>query len=131
MVDMLINSGTKALAVAAPFIAKQVPKLWPLLLESKNREKLADVAKDLASKSPTRKLHGQIELTALQADTFGNSADSAGERELAHRWAKKARHLKIQLDMPMVDRKTAKAHKASIRQQLGELQADINAHLQE
>ena len=130
MAPMKLSSGTKALAVAAPFIAKQVPKLWPLLLESRNREKLAEVAKDVASQSPRRKLRGQIELTALQAETISSSADGAEERELGQRWARKARNLTIQLDLPMVDRKAGKAHKASIRRQLEALQQEMNHHLE-
>jgi len=114
---------------AAPALAKQLPKLWPLLLESKNRQKLMEVAGDLASQSPRKRLEGRIELTAALADGLAGKADSDEERTLAADWARRSRNLKIRLEMPIKDRKTRKEHRESIQAQLDELQVEMNAHL--
>ncbi len=114
---------------AAPALAKQLPKLWPLLLESKNRQKLMEVAGDLASQSPRKRLEGRIELTAVLADGLAEKADSDEERTLAADWARRSRNLKIRLEMPIKDRKARKVHRESIQAQLDELQVEMNAHL--
>jgi len=44
------------IAKAGPQVAKQLPKLWPLLLESKNRERLGEFFVDLANASPAKRL---------------------------------------------------------------------------
>jgi len=114
---------------AAPALAKQLPKLWPLLLESKNRQKLIEVAGDLASQSPRKRLEGRIELTAVLADGLAEKAASDEERALAADWARRSRNLKIRLEMPIKDRKARKVHRESIQAQLDELQVEMNAHL--
>jgi len=114
---------------AAPALAKQLPKLWPLLLESKNRQKLIEVAGDLASQSPRKRLEGRIELTAVLADGLAEKAAGDEQRNLAADWARRSRNLKIRLEMPIKDRKARKVHRESIQAQLDELQVEMNAHL--
>ena len=114
---------------AAPALAKQLPKPWPLLLESKNRQKLMEVAGDLASQSPRKRLEGRIELTAALADGLAEKTTNDEERALAEDWARRARNLKIRLEMPVHDRRVRKEHRASIQAQLHKLQVEMNAHL--
>ena len=88
-----------------------------------------EVAGDLASQSPRKRLEGRIELTAVLADGLAEKADSDEERTLAADWARRSRNLKIRLEMPIKDRKARKVHRESIQAQLDELQVEMNAHL--
>ena len=65
---------------ALPALAKQLPKLWPLLLESKNREKLMSLARDLASASPKRKLAARMDVTELLAQRLMEEAEDDQQR---------------------------------------------------
>ena len=114
---------------AAPALAKQLPKLWPLLLEPKNRQKLMEMTRDLASQSPTKRLKGRIELTAALADGLVDNASSEEERALALDWANRSRNLQIRLKMPAQNRTARKEQRISIQAQLDALQAEMNAHL--
>jgi len=119
-----------AAAKQLPKLAKHLPKLWPLLLETKNRQRMTEIGRDLASRSPRRRLEGRIELTAALADTVGANAADEEERLLADEWARRARNLKIRLDMPVQGRNERKSHRASIQAQLDGLQSEMNSYLE-
>ncbi len=114
---------------ALPVIAKQLPKLWPLLLEKKNRERIVEAGKDLASQSPTRRLRARIEVTAVLADQIAAEAKTDDERQHAEDWARRARNLSRKLEMPMQGRDTKAQHRATVAAQLDDLQAEMNAGL--
>lgn len=117
------------LTKAGPWLIKQLPKLWPLLLEAKNRERLQEIAKDLASNSPLRRLRAKVELTATLAERMVEQAESEDERQRAQAWRRQARNLTIRLDMPVIGREAKRSHRKSVAQQLEELQADMDQHL--
>ncbi|MGZ5417103.1 MAG: hypothetical protein ACXWDI_07980 [Nocardioides sp.] len=118
------------LGKTGPAAAKQLPRLWPLLLETKNRERVMEAAKDVASQSPKRRLRGRIEFTAAIADDIAAHPDSSDvDKRLAEDWARRARNLSRRLDMPVVGRQEKSEHRRSLREQLKSLQAEMNAHL--
>lgn len=117
------------LTKAGPWVFKQLPKLWPLLLEAKNREKLQEILKDLASNSPIRRLRAKVELTATLAEQMVEQADSEDEKQRAREWSRQARNLTIRLDMPVIGREAKRSHRQSVAQQLEALQADMDQHL--
>jgi len=117
------------LAKAGPQVAKQLPKLWPLLLESKNRERLGEFFLDLANASPARRLRARLELTAALADEIGQSATSDTEREQAEGWSHRARNLILRQNMPVAGHRAKSAHRRSIKEQLDALQTEMNDHL--
>lgn len=117
------------LAKAGPWFIKQLPKLWPMLLDPKNRERLAQIGKDLASKSPAKRLRGKVELTATLAERISDQADSETERKQAQEWSRRARNLALRLDVPVVGREAKQAHRKSIQQQLEQLQSEMDQHL--
>jgi arginine/lysine/ornithine decarboxylase len=112
-----------------PSLAKQLPKLWPLLLESKNREKVGEIARDLASQSPTKRLRARVELTAQMAEGISKDASTEEEEARATEWAQRSRNLTRRLDMPIEGRKAKAEHRESVKEQLDALQAEMNAHL--
>lgn len=114
---------------ALPVIAKQLPKLWPLLLEKKNRERLVEAGKDLASQSPTRRLRARIEVTAVLADQIATDAKTDDERDHAEDWARRARNLSRKLEMPMQGHNAKAQHRGTIAEQLDALQTEMNAGL--
>lgn len=119
-----------ALTKAGPWFVKQFPKLWPLLVDGKNREYLLGAVNGLASQSPTERLRAQVELTAAIADSMAPEAPSEEERELAQRWSRQARNLRLRLDMPFAGgRKEKRSHIKSIRTQLVDLQREMDSHL--
>ncbi len=117
------------LTKAGPWLVKQLPKLWPLLLEAKNREKLQGVLKDLASNSPARRLRAKVELTATLAERIVEQAEAEDEKQQAHEWTRQARNLAIRLDMPVVGREAKRSHRQSVQQQLEQLQAEMDQYL--
>ena len=120
------------LGKAGPAAAKTLPKLWPLLLEQKNRERVMAAAADLASQSPTRRLRGRIDLTATLADEIASHPEtSESDKAIARAWAKRARNLTLRLEMPVAGRRQKATHRRSIRGQLEELQAEMNVLLSE
>ena len=114
---------------AFPVIAKQLPRLWPLLLETKNRQRLVEAGKDLASQSPVRRLRGRIEVTATIADGIAADAKTDDERRRADEWVRRAKNLSRRLDMPVAGHADRSAHRASIQQQLDGLQKEMNDYL--
>ena len=109
-----MGAATKLLTKAGPWFVKQLPKLWPLLLETKNRERLMDAVQNLASQSPTKRLKAKVDVTAAIADQLGRKATSEGERLRSQEWGRQARNLALRLEMPMSDRQARRAHRASI-----------------
>lgn len=114
---------------AAPVIAKQLPKLWPLLLESKNREKVSKLLTDLANSSPTRRLRARVQLTAELADAIAEQAKTDRERAQAEAWSDRARKLQHQLDMPIAGIKEKRAHRREVKGRLQKLQNEMNRSL--
>ncbi|MDO9377522.1 MAG: hypothetical protein Q7T56_01635 [Nocardioidaceae bacterium] len=117
------------LAKAGPVAAKQLPKLWPLLLESKNRERLVALAGDLADASPTKRLRARLSLTAALAEDVATDASNETDRERARDWARRARNLDRKMNMPVAGRKAKADHRRSIKLQLAALQEEMNEHL--
>ncbi len=118
-----------AISKAAPKIAKQLPKLWPLLLESKNRERLGGFFVDLANASPSKRLRARTELTAALADEIAQGAESAEERERAQGWSRRARKLTLRQDLPVSGRTAKTENRRKIRAELDKLQAEMDDHL--
>ena len=119
----------QVLAKAAPALGKQLPKLWPLLLESRNRQWLVDTARDLSNQSPRKRMRARVELTAALADSLAAKADDEEERQLAAAWTRRARNLGLRLEMPVQGRQHKREHLKSVQAQLDELQSEMNAHL--
>ncbi len=123
------NPLLRVVSSGVPKLAKHLPKLWPLLLESKNRDRVADAARQLSNASPTKRLQGQIDLTAVMADAARHQAEDAGEAQRASEWVTRARKLRLRVDVPQVDRASRKQQRASVRAQLARLQQEIDDHL--
>ncbi|QSR30519.1 hypothetical protein CFI00_08375 [Nocardioides sp. S5] len=119
------------LTKAGPQVGKQLPKLWPLLLESKNRERLGEFFLDLANASPAKRLRARLELTAALAEEIAQSATGDAEKKQAEGWSHRARNLVRRLNMPVAGTGTKRAHRRSIREQLDALQPEMNTHLAE
>ena len=119
-----------ALRKGGPVLVKQLPKLWPLLLESSNRKKLREVAGDLASQSPTRRLRANVDVTAQLADAMARDTEaSEADRARATEWARQARNLHLRLDMPVPSRQARAAHRRSVRADLEAIQVEMDDHL--
>lgn len=114
---------------AGPVVTKQLPKLWPLLLESRNRQRVMEAARDLASQSPTRRLRARVTLTAEMADGFGAKAKTAEDKALAEEWVRRANNIVLRLDMPVAGRQAKAEHRQAVGAQLEALQAEMNSHL--
>lgn len=112
-----------------PALLKMLPKLWPLLLDRKNRKALVGAARDLASLSPERRLRGGVEGTLAVAEHLVVEASSDPERERAQTWVTRAKHLLHQLDMPVTGRSARTRRRKSVGHQLEALQAEMEDHL--
>jgi hypothetical protein len=99
-----IQGALVVLQKALPALAKQLPKLWPLLLESKNREKVASLARDLASASPKRKLAARMSVTEMLAQS-------------------------LRLDMPVEGLKARRTHRSALHDDLGALHQEMSEAL--
>ena len=117
------------IAKAGPQVAKQLPKLWPLLLESKNRERLGEFFVDLANASPAKRLRARIELTAALAEEIAATAESDEEREQAQVWTRRARNLVRRDNMPIAGQRAKREHRRGIKLQLDALQDEMNGYL--
>lgn len=117
------------LAKAGPQVAKQLPKLWPLLLDSRNRERLREVAGDLANASPTRRLRARLELTSALAEDVAADASTPQDQALAKGWSTRARNLRRKMDMPVAGRRAKADHRRSINEQLDRLHREMAEHL--
>lgn len=113
----------------APAVAKQLPRLWPLLLESRNREKVTGVMRDLAARSPERRLQARLELTAELAERIGEEAGTTEEQQQARDWRDRARNLQRRADVPVGGVRQRAAHRRSVAAQLDALHAEMDAHL--
>lgn len=117
------------IAKVTPFVAKQIPKLWPLLLDARNRGRLEEAAKGLASKSPRKRLRAHIDLTAALAERMVDQAGTDPERAQAREWNRRAQNLVLRLDMPVTGRDAKRAHRTAVQEQLEQLQREMDAHL--
>lgn len=111
---------------ALPLLAKHLPKLWPLLLESKNREKLRSLAGDLSSASPKRKLAGRMDVTEMLAQRLQEEAETEQERQRAGEWQSRARKMRARLDMPVEGLQARRAHRASLHDDLAALHTEMS-----
>lgn len=118
------------LGKAAPKVVKQLPKLWPLLLESNNRARVLELMKELASQSPAKKVRARVELTAVLADEMARTAKTDEQRAQAEAWADRSRNLTLRLDMPVAGKQAKARHRASVRRQLEALQAEMDGFLE-
>ena len=114
---------------AGPWLIKQLPKLWPLLLDPKNRERVTDAMQNLASRSPGRRLKAQVDLTAVIAERTAQEAESEPERVRAMEWSRRARNLSLRLDMPTADRQLRRAQTKSVEEQLTSLHTEMDEYL--
>lgn len=114
---------------ALPALAKQLPKLWPLLLEAKNREKVMSLLRDLASASPKRKLAARMDLTELLAQRLSEEAQSEPERAQAAEWRSRAQKLRARVDMPVEGSRARRAHRAALHADLQSLHREMNEAL--
>lgn len=114
-----------------PFIAKNAPKLWPLLLDAKNREKVIGLAREIAASSPKRKLGAKIEVTELLARSMADQAGTEPERVRAEAWQRRAHKMRIRLDMPVEGTSARRRHRAALRHDLGRLHDEITEALRD
>ena len=112
-----------------PALARHLPKLWPLLLESKNREKLTSLARDLASASPKRKLAARMDVTELLAQRLAEEAEDEQERSRAAEWQTRARKMRARLDMPVEGVRPRRAHRAALHDDLAALHTEMSEAL--
>ncbi len=104
--------------LAVPFLMKQLPKLWPLLLDPKNRDLVRKYAIDLSSKAPGRKLAAKIDLTSDLAQSMAERATTPAEAHRAQAWQKRAAAMRDRLALPVV---------ADKRKHRADLEADLRA----
>lgn len=114
---------------ALPALAKQLPKLWPLLLESKNREKLISLARDFASASPKRKLAARMDVTEMLAQRLAEEAEDEQQRQRAAEWQSRARKMRARLEMPVEGVKARREHRATLHEDLATLHAEMSESL--
>lgn len=117
------------LTKAGPWFIKQLPKLWPLLLDAKNRERFLEAAQNLTSNSPANRLRAKADLTAEIADTIAKDAGSESQQVRAQGWSQRARNLGLRLAMPVPDRSARRLHRRRVQAELGELQREMDRHL--
>jgi hypothetical protein len=112
-----------------PQLLRQLPKLWPMLLEPKTRRMLIDVASDVASQSPAKRLRGRIDGTCAVAEGFLVEAEDPDEKQVAEGWVKRARNLRRQLDVPVQGRSARRVRRGAVADQLGQLQEEMQRRL--
>lgn len=120
---------TSLVAKALPFIAKQLPKLWPLLLDAKNRDLVMTYAKDLADKSPRRRLAANIALTEDLARSMAERAVTPTEQEQARRWQRRAAAMHDRLALPVMSDK--RAYRAQLQADLTSLHDEMSRAMRE
>ncbi|WP_147543670.1 hypothetical protein [Aeromicrobium massiliense] len=123
------RSVTQQVMKYGPLAAKQLPRLWPLLLESRNRERVTGMLRDLSDKSPAKRLDARLDLTAALAEQIGQEARTPQEREQADAWRDRARNLQRRAEVPVGGVRSRAAHRRSVREQLAALHAEMDAHL--
>ena len=112
-----------------PFLVKQLPKLWPLLLDAKNREIVMGYAKDIADRSPQRRLAAKIDLTVALSESMAERATTTEDQDQARRWQKRAAAMRDRLALPvMTDKRT---HRAALAADLQSLHEEMSAALRE
>lgn len=114
---------------ALPFIMRQVPKLWPLLLDPKNRDVVMRYAKDLADRSPGRRLAANIRLTEDLAASMARRAGTPEEADRARVWQRRAAHMRDRYALPVMGDK--RAHLAALEADLTALHEEMSAALRE
>ena len=117
------------LTKAGPWLIKQLPKLWPMLLDAKNRERVMEAMQNLASRSPGRRLKAKVDLTAVIAERTAQDAVSEAERARAMEWSRRARNLSLRLDMPTADRQLRRSQTRSVEEHLTVLQTEMDEYL--
>ena len=121
LLRLLKAGGPKLLALA--------PTLLPLLKDTKTRETVLHAARDLADRSPERRLRGRVSGTAAVAQSLADEAAAPAERELALAWVRRAHNLGRSLDMPVTTRGARRAKRDGIARQVDALQSEIESHL--
>jgi hypothetical protein len=127
----VLSDALKGVAKSLPTLAKHLPKLWPLLLESRNREKIMELSRELASSSPSRKLAAKMELTGALAETMAEQAQTDAERAQALDWQTRAARMRIRLDMPIDGVRAKREHRAQLREDLHLLHDEMSQSLRD
>lgn len=112
-----------------PVVIKQLPKLWPLLLEQKNRDTLVAALRNAASRSPDRRLRGRVDGTVAVARDKAERARTDDEREVAQSWIRRGEDLAAQLDIPAGSREARANRRSRLSGQLDRLQEEMESRL--
>ncbi len=127
----LVPIPANLLKTALPFLAKNLPKLWPLLLESKNRDRIVELTRGVASATPSGRLGGKMELTEALAEGLAERAEDQVEAARARSWQRRARNMRTRLDMPISGRQQKRVHRAALEADLNALHQEISDALSE
>jgi uncharacterized membrane protein YccC len=109
---------------------KALPKLWPLLLDAKTRAAITGALRDIASRSPTRRLRGRVDGTVAVASGIAAEASDPGDKELAESWVRRGRNLSRTLDIPAAGRRASAAKRHDVAAQLAGLQREMQEYLE-
>ena len=112
---------------ALSLIVRQLPKLWPLLLEAKNRELVMKYSRDLADKAPGRRLAAHVNMTVELAGAMVTRAGTEAERAQAQAWTRRATALRDRLALPVLDHK--RDHRKMLEADLKALHAEMSQSL--
>ena len=112
-----------------PPLLKLLPKLWPLLLEQKNRDALVAALKNAASRSPDRRLRGRVEGTVEVARAKAERAETDEERAVAQEWIRRGEDLVAQLDIPARSRTARADRRSTLSAELDRLHQEMESRL--
>jgi hypothetical protein len=127
-----VSSTGRALGLlrqAGPRLLALAPVVLPLLKDRRTRETLLMAGRDLADRSPGRRLRGRVVATAAVAQGIADDADTPEERAVAEAWVRRAHNLGRSLDMPVSGLPARRAKRQQVTRQLDELQAQMEEHL--
>jgi len=114
---------------SGPPLLKLLPKLWPLLLEQKNRDTLVAALKNAASRSPDRRLRGRLEGTVEVARAKAARAATDDERAVAGEWIRRGEDLVAQLDIPAGSRQARADRRSRLSRDLDRLHQEMESRL--
>jgi hypothetical protein len=116
---------------AGPTLLKEVPKLWPLLLDKKVREQLIAAARNAAAQSPDKRLRGRLDGTVAVARGIAEGASDTAEQAIAQGWASRAVNLTLALDLPVDGQRNRAARRKIVKEKLAALLREMEEHLQD
>lgn len=112
-----------------PALLKALPLLWPMMSDAKRRKMLFDGVKEVTNRSPSKRLRGRVQATIAIAEEIAAGAQEKPEQDKAERWAKRGRHLLLKLDLPIAEREAKAANRQEVKEQLDDLNAQMQEHL--